>query len=345
MEKLGLELFELKHVYDYISEAVLICDKDHNIVFANKRALSLLSIDEEDLLYTKLTNLIPLEYQNDILETIKDDELSYFDIYIKNSSNSLLSVHVSGQKLPLKDDEYGLLTIVDTSAMMEKEEKQIKALKSQIITKSTTLVKKQSEIKGEKDNIILNLQDNLEQFKHENFKLERKISLFEKENKVLNKYCEKILEDSFTFEYMVDREVAMAKRFGNDFSLAIVAIDDYESFSDKVGSESKKSFILRAFKRHFKSTVRRSDVIYYADDGVFYLILANAPGINITTVLNRLLQSKRIDTDTVVTFNYGISHFHKEDNYDYLLYRAQKNLEENIKNKKFITSKKEKDKQ
>jgi len=313
MENVDLELHQLKEIYNYISEAVIVSDKDHNIVLLNDVALKKLNVNEDEVLYTKLTDFIPINEQEKILKTISNKDISYYEIFLKKGNSELFPAFVSGQSLPLKDDMYGILTIVDVSELKNKEDEQLKKLKSHIITQATTNAKKQNEVKSENISDLIALQDEVKQYKHEIFKMERKITLFERENQFLNGQCEKIQEESFSFEQVLTRELALAKRYERHFSLAIVAIDDYKGFSEKVNNEAKKDLILRAFKKHFKSTTRTTDVIYYENSGLFYLILPNSNDVNITDLIGRLLHAKRIDTKIIVRFNCGIAHFYPQD--------------------------------
>jgi len=337
MKKINLELTDLKELYDYVSEAIVIVDEKHDIVLVNKVALKKFETIEENILYTNIAELIPIDYQEDIFKTIKDSDESYYDIFLKKfNDHSLFPAFVSGQMLQLKDITYGILNIVDITELKKQEEKKLKKLKSHIISQATTHAQKASAIKGQNTTELITLQDELDQAKHEIFKLERKLTLFERENHILNGQAEKIQENSFSFEQVLDREIALGKRYGRKFSLAIVGIDDYKTFSEQVNSEAKKELILRAFKKHFRSTIRTTDVIYYENSGLFYMILPNSNDVNITDLVKRLLHAKKIDTRIIVKFNCGIAHFYEQDTRDHLLYRARKNLEENIKENSYV---------
>lgn len=339
MENIDLELHQLKTIYNYISESIIISDKDHNIVLVNNAALKKLDVDKDKILYTKLTDIIPVEEQSKVLETMQNDDASYYEMFLKKGNNELFDAFISGQQFPLKDGMYGILTIVDISELKNKEKEQLKKLKSHIITQATTHAKKQYEVKGANTSELISLQDERDQLKHDIFMMERKITLFERENQVLNLQCEKIQEESFSFEQVLTRELALAKRYERHFSLAIVEIDNYKGFSEQVNNEAKKDLILRAFKKHFKSTVRTTDVIYYENTGVFYLILPNSNDVNITDLVGRLLHAKRIDTKIIVRFNCGIAHFYPQDTNEHIIYRARKNLETNMEENKFAKSK------
>ena len=183
------------------------------------------------------------------------------------------------------------------------------------------------------------ITEELEKIKHENFMLERKVTLFERENKVLNTQSDKIQEDSFSFEQVLDREMALAKRYDRKFSLAIVAIDNFKELSEKLKTEAKRDLVVKAFKKHFRSTIRTTDVIYYENSGLFYLILPNSSDVNITDLVARLLHAKKIDTQIVVRFHCGLAHYYDNDSRDHLLYRARKSLEVNIEENVSVKSK------
>ncbi len=338
MGSIELELRHLKKIFDYISESVVVTDRELNIVLINAMALKIFDTTEDEILYKKITELIPVEYQEDILETITNEDDRYYEVFFKKVNSELFPAFASGQTFPLKDETYGILTIVDVSQTKQKEEEKVKKLKSHIITQATTHAQKASEIKGQTTSDRIAMQDALDQANHDIFKLERKIELFERENRILNAQCEKIQEESFSFEQILSREIALFKRYGRKFSLAIVGIDDYKTFSEQVNSEAKKELILRAFKKHFKSTIRTTDVIYYENTGLFYLILPNSNEINITDLVGRLLHAKRVDTNIVVRFNCGIAHIYEHDTVEHIMYRVRKNLEENIKENQYVRS-------
>lgn len=337
MENLNLELLDLKELYNYVSESIVIIDEKQDIVLMNTMALKKFEALNEDILYKNISELIPIDYQEEIFKTVQDNDESYYDIFLKKyNDHSLFPAFVSGQVLPLKDATYGILTIVDISELKNQEEEKVKKLKSHIITQATTNAQKASAMKGKNITETIALQEELDQAEHEIFKLERKLTLFERENRMLNGEAERIQENTFSFEQVLDREIALGKRYGRKFSLAIVAIDDYKTFSEQVNSEAKKELILRAFKKHFRSTIRTTDVIYYENSGLFYMILPNSNDVNITDLVNRLLHAKKIDAKIIVNFNCGIAHFYEQDTSEHLLYRAKKNLEENIKEKNYV---------
>jgi len=338
MENLELELIELKKIFNYVSESIIIVDSDFNIVLINKVALKIFDTTEDDILYKKITEVVPVDYQEEIFKTIKNEDDRYYEVFLKKIDSELFPAFVSGQTFPLKDETYGILTIVDISQTKQKEAEKVKKLKSHIISQATTHAQKASEIKGQNTTEIIAMQEELDLTKHEVFKLEKKIELFERENRILNTQCEKIQEESFSFEQVLTREIALFKRYGRKFSLAIVAIDDYKSFAEQVNNESKKDLILRAFKKHFKSTIRTTDVIYYENSGLFYLILPNSNEINITDLVGRLLHAKKVDTHIIVRFNCGIAHIYEHDTVDHIMYRAKKNLEENVKENQYVRS-------
>jgi len=340
MSDIKTSLEELKLIYDHVAESIVLVGDDTYIVLANESARKQFILeDEEAIPLTKITEFLPLDIQNQIFETMENDDTTYFEVMLKKSNCELFEAFVSAQPIVVDGTKYAILTIVDLSVLKEKEKEQLKKLKSHIITQATTNAQKQNELKVEGDTEIKNMQEKYEQLKHEMFMLERKLTLFERENKILNTQCDKIQEDSFSFEQVLDREIALAKRYGRHFSLAIVAIDDFKGLMEKLEKPSKQELVIKAFKKHFRSTIRTTDVVYYENSGLFYFILPNTADMNITDLVDRLLHAKKIDTKIIVRFNCGMAHFYEHDTKDHILYRVRKNLEKNIEQKNVVESK------
>ena len=330
MKNINIELGELQKIYNYVTESIVISDENNKIVLMNKAALLKFELEEDEAVLKNLEEIIPLDEREIILSTIKNEDYSYHDVMLKKASSKLFPAFISGQVLNYQNKEYGILTIVDVSDLKNKEKQQLKKLKSHIITQATTYAQKENELKGQETSEIAQIREEIEKVKHENFMLERKVTLFERENKVLNTQSEKIIEDNFSFEQVLDREMALAKRYDRKFSLAIVAIDDFKSLSEQLKTEAKRDLVVKAFKKHFRSTIRTTDVIYYENSGFFYLILPNSADVNITDLVDRLLHSKKIDTKIIVRFHCGLAHYYDNDTRDHLMYRARKSLEVNI---------------
>jgi len=339
MESINIELDDLKKIYNYVTESIIISDENNKIVMMNNAALSKFEIENDEAILKNVEDFIPLGEREVILKTIKNDDCSYHDVMLKKLNSQLFSAFVSGQVLNFKGLNYGILTIVDVSDLKNKEKEQLKKLKSHIITQATNYAQKENELKGQETSELAMMKDQLEKIKHENFMLERKVTLFERENKVLNTQSEKIIEDNFSFEQVLEREMALAKRYDRKFSLAIVAIDDFKGLSEKLKTEAKRDLVVKAFKKHFKSTVRTTDVIYYENSGLFYLLLPNSSDVNITDLVDRLLHAKKIDTSIIVRFHCGLAHYYDNDTRDHLMYRAKKSLEVNIEEKVSVKSK------
>jgi PAS domain S-box-containing protein len=345
MENIKIELEDLKKIYNYVTESIIISDENNKVVLLNNAALAKFEIEEDEAILKNIEEFLPLVEREEILETIKNDDSTYHDVMLKKANSKLFAGFVSGQILKYKDKAYGILTIVDVSDLKNKEREQLKKLKSHIITQATTHAQKTNKIKGQERTEIVQMQDTVdeikeevEKVKHENFMLERKITLFERENKILNTQSDKIQEDSFSFEQVLDREMALAKRYDRKFSLAIVAIDNFKDLTEKLKTESKRDLVVKAFKKHFRSTIRTTDIIYYENSGLFYLILPNSSDVNITDLVARLLHAKKIDTQIVVRFHCGLAHYYDNDTRDHLLYRARKSLEVNIEESVFVKS-------
>jgi len=337
MTNIEINIEDLKHVYNYVTEAIIVSDETNKVVLMNNAALKKFEIDEDEAILKNIEEFLPLDEREIILKTIKNNDSSYYDVMLKKANSKLFPSFVSGQILKYKNKEYGILTIVDVSDLKNKEKEQLKKLKSHIINQATTHAQKTNEIKGQETTELIQMKDEVEEMKevvekvkHENFMLERKVTLFERENKILNTQSEKIQEDAFSFEQILDREMALAKRYDRKFSLAIIAIDDFKKLSEQLKTDAKRDLVVKAFKKHFRSTVRTTDVIYYENSGLFYLILPNSSDVNITDLVDRLLHAKKIDTSIIVRFHCGLAHYYDNDTRDHLLYRAKKSLEVNI---------------
>ncbi len=338
MQKIDIELDDLKKIYDYVTESIVISDENNKIVLMNKAALLKFELEEDEAILKNLEQLTPLDEQEIILKTIKNNDYSYYDVMLKKSNSQLFPAFISGQILYFKEKEYGILTIVDVTSLKNKEKQQLKKLKSHIISQATTYAQKENELKVQESSEVLQIKEEIEKLKHDNFMLERKVTLFERENKILNAQSEKIQEDAFSFEQVLDREMALAKRYNRKFSLAIIAIDDFKGLTEQLKTEAKRDLVVKAFKKHFRSTIRTTDVVYYENSGLFYLILPNSADVNITDLVNRLLHAKKIDTKIIVKFHCGLAHYYDNDTRDHLMYRAKKSLEVNIEESVSIKS-------
>ncbi len=345
MTNIEINIEDLKHVYNYVTEAIIVSDETNKVVLMNNAALEKFEIDEDEAILKNVEEFLPLDEREIILKTIQNNDSSYYDVMLKTAKSKLFPAFVSGQVLKYQNKDYSILTIVDVSDLKNKEKEQLKKLKSHIISQATTHAEKTSKLKGKETTELVLMKDQIEEMKeavesikHENFMLERKVTLFERENKVLNTQSEKIQEDAFSFEQVLDREMALAKRYDRKFSLAIIAIDNFKDLTEKLKTEAKRDLVVKAFKKHFRSTVRTTDVIYYENSGLFYLILPNSSDVNITDLVDRLLHAKKIDTTIIVRFHCGLAHYYENDTRDHLLYRAKKSLEVNIEKSLSIQS-------
>jgi len=338
MQNITIEFDELKKIYDYVTESIIISNEDHNVVMMNRFALKKFGVKENEVFSKKLEDFIPLDDHKIIFKTISNNDSTYFDVMLKKTNSQLFPAYVSGQVLHYKEKKYGILTVVDVSDLKKKEKEQLKKLKSHIITQATTFAQKENATKGQETTELNQMRESLEKIRHENFMLERKVTLFERENRTLNTMSAKVIEDSFSFEQVLDREMALAKRYDRKFSLAIIAIDEFKNLTEQLKTEAKRDLVVKAFKKHFRSTIRTTDLIHYENSGLFYLVLPNSSDVNITDLVDRLLHSKKIDTTIIVRFHCGLAHYYDNDTRDHLLYRAKKSLEVNIDESNFVKS-------
>ena len=89
MENIELELLDLKKIFNYVSESIIVTDKDLNVVLINSRALKIFDTTEEEILYKKITELVPVDYQEEIFETMQNDDDKYFEVFLKKIDSEL----------------------------------------------------------------------------------------------------------------------------------------------------------------------------------------------------------------------------------------------------------------
>ena len=80
MQNITLELDELKKIYDYVTESIIISDEKNNIVMMNNSALEKFKVEEDEAILKNLKDFIPLDEQNTIFETIRNIDNSYYDV-------------------------------------------------------------------------------------------------------------------------------------------------------------------------------------------------------------------------------------------------------------------------
>ena len=108
MGNITIEFEELKKIYDYVTESIIISDEDNNIVMMNRYALSKFKIEEDAAILKKLEEFIPLDEREIILKTIKNTDNSYYDVMLKKTNSKLFPAYVSGQVLQYRNKNYGI---------------------------------------------------------------------------------------------------------------------------------------------------------------------------------------------------------------------------------------------
>lgn len=78
------------------------------------------------------------------------------------------------------------------------------------------------------------------------------------------------------FDFALDKELARAQRYGNDFSLAIIDIDHFKAINDKF-SHLAGDFALAETAKIMRGSIRKSDLLARYGGEEFGLILPHTP--------------------------------------------------------------------
>ncbi len=336
MEKLNIDIKDLEEIFNYVSESIIISDDTHNIIAVNDASINKLYLNRETIYTKTLYDYIPENELYKVKDAIAKNINDYYEVVLKRENNELFPALVSGKELVINNKKYRVSTILDVTALKNKEQEliakskeQLKQLKQHVITKVTSSTQTINKIKTETNEIVAILsEENLEK-EHKLLQLNKKIKLLINENNNLSNELEKTKKESFSFEDILDLEVSKSKILKLNFSLAMVAIEDYDDLKNELNKKSKLDIVLSAIKRQFKGVLRNIDTLYYDTDGIFYMILPNFTDFNITHLVDKLVIPKTIEHDTTIKFTYGIAHFYEKDDSKDLLYRVKKNFETN----------------
>lgn len=337
----GLELFDLKYVLNCVSEAIVVSDEEYNIVSINDAAVNKLYIDYDTVYNKKLLDFIPSEELPKVQNAIKTNSSEYYEIHLKRENNELFPALVSGKELRIREKKYRISTIIDVSELKNKEKMlilqskdQVKQLKHHLISKVTQGAKEVNKIKGKSNVDLSTLHNQSIENEITIINLTKKVKLLTNENNLLEKEIDRLKDDSFGFNDLLELEIAKSKKFKTKFSLCIISIHNFASVKESINSENKVELILKAIKRQFKQSLRTMDVVLYDKEGVFNILLPNWADVNITDIIDKLVVAKGIGYSTSLTFDYGLSHFYEKDTSEAIIYRAKKNLKLNQNEKR-----------
>jgi len=336
MENITLELNDIKYFINYISEAVVVSDECFRIVAVNDAALKKLDLNIQTVYEKKLMDYIPKDELYKVQNAIKNNINDYYEVILKRESQELFPALVSGKELVIEDKRYRVSTILDVSELKNKEQElisksteQLKQLKHHVITKTTSSVQEVNKIKEIENAQKSQLQSEISELKYDIMQLNRKASLMAKENKILLNKIDDVEEKYYNFKNILDLEISKAKSLKlYNFTLAVIQIDDFIRYSQKVNNQAKIDMITKAIKRQFKHSLRSMDVVEYETDGYYFVILPNSSNQNSKELIDRLVIPKRVE-DEILTFSCGIAVVNENDDSRHLYDRAHKDLEKN----------------
>ena len=333
-ESVHLELYDLKYVFNYVSEAIVVSDQNYKIAAINDAAVAKLKLNKDTISLKNLMDFIPDGERYKVEEAIENETSDYYEIILKRENGELFPALVSGSSLLLKDKKYRVSTILDVTELKEKEQEllakskdQVRKLKKHIISKTSSEAQEINKVKLDVKEEIANLNEKLSQNESILQQTKRKAQLLEQENESLLKQIELLKENSFDFDDVLELEISKAKIFNLKFSVALIEIDKFEKLTKKLKTQYKQDIVTNAIKRQFRNSLRGIDTVSYDKDGRYFVIMPNSAEVNITDLIKRLVIPKDIEDNIVIDFNYGLAHFYQKDTSKALLYRCEKNLE------------------
>lgn len=336
----NLKLDDLKDLFNYISESIAISDENYNIVLINDAAVKKLGLHYETIYSKTLFDYIPEDQVHKVKTAIEKNNNEYYEVELRRENHERFPALVSGTQMILDNKKYRVSTILDVTELKQKEEEllaksktEVKKLKTHIISNVNDKATKINEVKNASLGEINSLKTQITEMEYDNFKLEKQLISLKKENNRLSEEIERIKDESFEFETILELEIARAKAFKLNFTLVKVVIDDFEELKEIIGTKSKLKILLSAIKRQFKNSVKSIDIVHHDIDDVYYLVLANAANINITKVVENLIIPKKMEDNINITFSYGVAHFFDKDDSKGMLYRCDKSLESYMKEK------------
>ncbi len=128
-----------------------------------------------------------------------------------------------------------------------------------------------------------------------------------------------------------ERELAKARRYGNQFSIAIADIDHFKSVNDRYGHPAGDAVLVEVVRRII-STVRDSDAVGRLGGEEFLAILPETaiPGaVVVSERIRARVESRPVDTPAgpvSVTLSAGVAAAHEDLTSDTLMSRADKAL-------------------
>ncbi len=135
------------------------------------------------------------------------------------------------------------------------------------------------------------------------------------------------IDNRSAFDESLNISIARANNFDQDFTLAVIDIDNFKVIND-IHGHVHGDLILKHVAEHLKSFIRSNDIIARWGGDEFTIIF-NCDNESAKKILQRVIKLRTRDnmlTQYSVTFSIGISQYRKKENAKALLDRADKAL-------------------
>ncbi|VAW59292.1 diguanylate cyclase (GGDEF domain) with PAS/PAC sensor [hydrothermal vent metagenome] len=95
-----------------------------------------------------------------------------------------------------------------------------------------------------------------------------------------------------TFDDSLGREISLAQRYGQDFTLLVVDIDHFKKINDTYGHSSGDE-VLKAVTTTFQASIRATDMLFRYGGEEFVILLSNSDCQQSSRIADRVLGSVR----------------------------------------------------
>lgn len=344
-DNLKLSLKSLSEALNCVSESVVVSTLKGDIVVINDAAIDKLVVDTSEIVNKNLIDFIPPDQQWKIEQAREQDNSDYYEIELQRENGEIFPALVSGKTIFIKDIGYRVSTILDVSALKETEEElllktkeQLKTLKNHIITKVSQNAKDANILKNQFNEDLKSYTNDINKLKKKILDdsrvietLTRRIDILDKKNEELKDKIMKISKESFSFEDLLELEIARANSLKTKFSLVLISINNFVEIFNSPEYKNKTDIIIMATLRYFKNTLRNYDMVQYIENGMFYIVLTNTPNFNISKMVRNISQPRVLLDKLELHFTSGMSHFYSKDNAESLIYRCMKDHNEHLK--------------
>jgi PAS domain S-box-containing protein len=330
----NLTIDTIINILDYVSEAIVISDKTGKILRYNKAAIKKLHLPAENLNKT-LVDFIPEDELWKLQKALQEDSSDYYEIILQSLSGDMFPALVSGQYIHIDNQDLRVSTILDMTELKEKEkelisksQEQLQKLKSHVISKVSTVNQEKNKLKDELQKEVHHYQDEIQENTRLIGSMKKQLVKLKSENDQLQIQLKKIKQNNIDFDSLLNIEIAKANKLKLNLAFMMISIDNFDDLLHIFGSISKMDILISATMRSFKQIVRKSDMIQYTQNGIFYFIFTDFDKKDLDMMISRLSLTKNIE-DYNVEFKYGIAYLFEKDNAQRIIHRASRDLYEN----------------